>query len=223
MFGSAVKRGALIVFEGCDRCGKTTQCKKLVDVLKSEGKNVEFMRFPDGSTHIGKMCREYLECGIELEDHAIHLLFAANRWEAAPKMREKLMSGTTLIVDRYSFSGVAFSAVKPGMELAWCKHAEAGLPRPDLVLYLDLSAEAAAKRGSYGDERYEKVGLQGRVRETYRRLFDERWSVVDADTSVEGLHTRLRAVVVTTMERSHHQPLARLWTDVAADDGDHAS
>ncbi|XP_014677635.1 PREDICTED: thymidylate kinase-like [Priapulus caudatus] len=105
MFGSAVKRGALIVFEGCDRCGKTTQCKKLVDVLKSEGKNVEFMRFPDGSTHIGKMCREYLECGIELEDHAIHLLFAANRWEAAPKMREKLMSGTTLIVDRYSFSG----------------------------------------------------------------------------------------------------------------------
>lgn len=40
------KRGALIVFEGCDRCGKTTQCKKLVEVLKNEKENVQLRRFP---------------------------------------------------------------------------------------------------------------------------------------------------------------------------------
>ena len=41
-----VKRGALIVFEGCDRSGKTTQCKKLVDALNEDGHKAQFMRFP---------------------------------------------------------------------------------------------------------------------------------------------------------------------------------
>lgn len=39
-------RGALIVFEGCDRSGKTTQCKKLVDALNSENIPASFMNFP---------------------------------------------------------------------------------------------------------------------------------------------------------------------------------
>lgn len=39
-------RGALIVFEGCDRSGKTTQCKKLVDALNSENIPATFMNFP---------------------------------------------------------------------------------------------------------------------------------------------------------------------------------
>ena len=41
-----LKRGSLIVFEGCDRCGKTTQCKKLVDSLKKDGVKAELWRFP---------------------------------------------------------------------------------------------------------------------------------------------------------------------------------
>ena len=42
----STKRGAFIVFEGCDKSGKTTQCKKLVEKLKEEGEKVEFCRFP---------------------------------------------------------------------------------------------------------------------------------------------------------------------------------
>jgi adenylylsulfate kinase-like enzyme len=42
----AVARGAMIVFEGCDRCGKSTQCLKLVEYLRSLGRKVEMMRFP---------------------------------------------------------------------------------------------------------------------------------------------------------------------------------
>ena len=39
-------RGKLIVFEGLDRAGKTTQCQMLVDALREEGEDVLFMRFP---------------------------------------------------------------------------------------------------------------------------------------------------------------------------------
>ncbi|XP_021726254.1 thymidylate kinase-like [Chenopodium quinoa] len=55
-------------------------------------------------------------------------------------MEEKLKSGTTLIIDRYSYSGVDFSSSK-GLDFDWCKAPEIGLMAPDMVLYLDISPE----------------------------------------------------------------------------------
>lgn len=55
----------------------------------------------------------------------------------------------------------------PSLDLAWCRHPEVGLPRPDLCLFLDISAEDAAKRGGFGEERYEKRELQDRVRQLF--------------------------------------------------------
>lgn len=43
---SALSRGAMIVFEGCDRCGKSTQSLKLVEYLQSLGRRVQLFRFP---------------------------------------------------------------------------------------------------------------------------------------------------------------------------------
>ncbi|GMQ10009.1 hypothetical protein CsSME_00053183 [Camellia sinensis var. sinensis] len=86
------------------------------------------------------MISSYLANKSELDDHAIHLLFSANRWEKRSLMENKLRCGTTLIVDRYSFSGVAFSSAK-GLDIEWCKAPEMGLLAPDLVLYLDIPPE----------------------------------------------------------------------------------
>ncbi|XP_037794121.1 uncharacterized protein LOC119589594 [Penaeus monodon] len=52
----------------------------------------------------------------DLEDHAIHLLFSANRWELLPKILSELKSGTSIIVDRYAFSGVAFLLQRRSLE-----------------------------------------------------------------------------------------------------------
>lgn len=52
-------------------------------------------------------------------------------------------------------------AVKPGMSYEWCKHSDEGLPMPDTVLYMDITAEAAAERGGFGGERYVGVTLGG--------------------------------------------------------------
>ena len=116
---SAAKRGAFILFEGVDRCGKTTQCKRLTASLTETlgaGK-VEFMRFPDRTTSIGATINAYLTNAAELDDRAIHLLFAANRWEAATRIRSLIADGVTVVCDRYSYSGVAFTSAKPGMDL----------------------------------------------------------------------------------------------------------
>ena len=122
------RRGVFILLEGIDRTGKTTQCKRLANHLKEDlGMKVEEMRFPARNTSIGGMINDYLGNKQDLDDHVIHLLFSANRWEQAKKIRETLSSGTSIVMDRYAFSGVAYSASK-GLKLDWCKGPDRGLP-----------------------------------------------------------------------------------------------
>ncbi len=58
--------------------------------------------------------------------------------------------GTTVVVDRYAYSGVAFTAAK-GLALEWCKGPDKGLPAPDMVIYLKLAVGEAMKRGTLLD------------------------------------------------------------------------
>lgn len=72
-------RGALIVFEGLDRCGKSTQCELLLERLPKG--TATLVKFPDRETATGKLIDAYLAEGQQIHDRAIHLLFSANRWE----------------------------------------------------------------------------------------------------------------------------------------------
>ncbi|KAI8389479.1 thymidylate kinase-like protein [Blakeslea trispora] len=179
-----VQRGLFIVVEGCDRSGKTTQCDILVNKLNRQGIDTELVKFPDRTTQTGKMIDSYLQQKSDLDDHAIHLLFSSNRWEAMKDLKDKLNQGKTLVVDRYAFSGVAFSSAK-GLDLDWCKHPDVGLLRPDLVLFLDLNIDEAEKRGGFGEERYEKRDLQIKVREQFFKLKDDDWKLIEACQSKE--------------------------------------
>ncbi|CAJ1060878.1 thymidylate kinase [Xyrichtys novacula] len=132
-------RGALIVLEGVNKAKKVTQCEKLVQALQQSGLPAEKIRFLDRTITIGQLISAYLEKKIDLEDHTVHLLFSANHWELVPLMKEKLEQGTTLVVDWYAFSGVAFTSAKPGFNLDWCKNPDVGLQRLDLVMFLQLS------------------------------------------------------------------------------------
>ncbi|KAF7192619.1 Thymidylate kinase [Pseudocercospora fuligena] len=199
---SGLPRGHLIVFEGLDRSGKSTQCARLAQQLQNLGHKVHAHRFPDRSTAIGQMINSYLSGSSSQEDHAIHLLFSANRWEAAERIKELINSGTTVVIDRYYYSGCVYSAAKqnPTMDLAWCRHMEVGLPRPDLCLFLDVSAEDAAKRGGFGTERYEKQEMQDRVRELFgemRTHEDEKEDIVriDAGGSMEDVEQMIQKTV----------------------------
>ncbi|KAF9969329.1 hypothetical protein BGZ73_008350 [Actinomortierella ambigua] len=206
-------RGQFILLEGCDRAGKTTQCAMLVAALKSKGHSVELCKFPDRTTTIGQMIHAYLTNAKELDDRAIHLLFSANRWEAMQNMKRKLQAGTHLVVDRYAYSGVAFSAAK-GLDVEWCKHPDRGLLRPDKTLFLDLPTDEAEKRGGFGEERYEKRELQEKVRALFlQKLHGKEWTVVDARQSVEAMHAQILAAAVQVIEHgatadgSEDQPL----------------
>ncbi|EAU90004.2 thymidylate kinase [Coprinopsis cinerea okayama7 len=173
------KRAPFIVIEGLDRSGKTTQTALLQSRLESElGASTKLMKFPDRTTTIGQMIDSYLKSDSELDDHVIHLLFSANRWELASTIERLLNEGTVVLCDRYAFSGIAFSASKvvpersgsgesvPKLPFEWCRAPDIGLPAPDLVLFLDIAPEQAKQRGGYGEER---------------------WRVIDAGRDVESV------------------------------------
>lgn len=91
-------------------------------------------------------------------------------------MEAKLVAGRSLILDRYSFSGVAYSAAK-GLSLEWCKAPDSGLLKPDIVVFIDVPAEGSAARDGFGQERYEKHDFQIKVRTCFDALMDDSWIV----------------------------------------------
>ena len=151
-----INRGTFILLEGVDRCGKTTQSQRLLHRVLAAGCAAVAMRFPDRTTATGSIINSYLQSpSQQLDDRAIHLLFSANRWEAANVLTEHLRQGTTVVCDRYAYSGVAFSAAKVDangeslLDMAWCQAPDKGLPAPDCVIFLDLTQEEAEQRGGY--------------------------------------------------------------------------
>ena len=231
-------RGAFILFEGIDRCGKTTQVALLDKHLKevTSGK-CQALRFPDRTSHIGKLINDYLLStadSVDVSDQTIHLLFSANRWEAAKGIEKQLLAGTTLVCDRYAYSGVAFSSAKgvAGMDMDWCRACDKNLPAPDCIIYLDMPVQEAAQRGEFGAERYEKIDFQLKVREQFQKLQDAdtaaaaggsgsgsgggseggvAWHVIDARGSIEDIHAKIAAIAAATMEKAALRPLGKMF------------
>ncbi|CAN1315588.1 Thymidylate kinase [Linum perenne] len=191
--GVTDQRGALIVLEGLDRSGKTLQSARLVSYLEGTGHSAELWRFPDRTTSVGQMISAYLSNESQLDDRTIHLLFSANRWEKRSLMESKLRSGTTLIVDRYSYSGVAFSSAK-GLDLEWCKK--------------------AAERGGYGGERYEQLEFQKKVAECYHALHDCSWKMINACQPIEDIEKQLQSIVLDNVVacKGGGRPISHLWS-----------
>lgn len=144
-------------------------------------------------------------------------------------MKAALERGQHIICDRYAYSGIAFSRSKlapagsaaaadgRALSFEWCCMPDRGLPAPDVVLFLNISAEAAESRGSFGEERYEKREIQDRVRAVFEdlraqstetpsadhRAFGQgvQWQVIDAGQSMEAVHAELMQAAQQTIDR----------------------
>lgn len=174
-------RGLLIAFEGIDRTGKTTQTTLLKKKLDSLSLPSKILKFPDRTTQFGKEIDAFLKNKSKIEDKLIHLLFSINRWELKPTIISLLNSGTNVIMDRYSYSGIAYSNAK-GIPFDWCFSPEKGLPKPDLVIYLKSEdLDQIFKREDFGEEIYENVAFQKKVKAVYEGvLVQKEWVCVEA-------------------------------------------
>lgn len=127
------------------------------------------------------MINSYLvDKSFQLSDESAHLLFSANRWELSRGIKEKLHNGTIVVLDRYVYSGVAYTAAK-GLDAQWCLNPDIGLPRPDLTIFLNLN-DSQSSRGGFGDERYEVTEFQQQVKLQFEKFFNEpNWNTLVVD------------------------------------------
>lgn len=109
--------GRLIVFEGVDRVGKTTQYNMLAQRLRDEGHSVHTLSFPSGGTPLGKLLRQYLRGEIYLSTAAAALTFEADRWNEWSNIVEWLGMVDYVLVDRFWRSGLAYDAGRRGRDI----------------------------------------------------------------------------------------------------------
>ena len=144
--------GKLIVLDGADGAGKATQTRLLVERLRSEGHQVRTMDFPRYDTNrFGRLICECLDGKrgdfLSLDPKIASALYAADRFESSPQLHEWLGAGDSVILDRYVSANMLHQGGKLADEeelrefLTWLddiEHGVFGLPRPDLVLYLEV-------------------------------------------------------------------------------------
>jgi dTMP kinase len=186
----------IVTIEGVDAVGKHTQSSLLWTWLKSEGRSVESISFPDYETPIGKEIRSFLDGKRTFGPEVRHMLFAANRWEKVQSIRKARDENEVVIIDRYTESNLAYG-VANGLPLEWLLALEEGLPKSDLVIVLDAPSAGLQDRREGPKDFYERDSeLQTRVQASYRMLATKfGWVTLDASRSVEAVHGSLKEVV----------------------------
>ena len=201
-----------ITFEGLDGSGKTTQARLIADHLLRAGHKVLLTREP-GGTDIGDQIRHVLH---NLENTAMHpttelLLYNASRAQlVAEVLRPHLSSGGVVLCDRFYDSTLAYQGYGHQLDLATLRaivtFATGGL-KPDLTIFLDITAEQALERRKqaslFGEEwnRLDDMALafHQRVYKGYQALIAEepqRWVRINALQTVE----QIQAAIVKLLE-----------------------
>jgi len=173
-------KNLFIALEGIDGSGKSTQVKLLTEKLQSIGHKV-YATFEPTDSRIGKMIREIFSGKMEADHRVIAGLFVADRLDHLLNKKNGILKmlneGYTVITDRYYFSSYAYHS--PYMSMDWVIEANrlsAELLRPNLNIYIDISAEESMKRISKGrtsTELYETLDNLKNVRTHYQQAFDK--------------------------------------------------
>lgn len=153
-----MKKGKLIVLDGLDGCGKSTQLDLAVGYLKEQGVDCRAVSFPNYDTITGQLVECYLNGDIKCEGrngaYAAASFYAVDRYVSyVTEWKNYYESGGTVIAGRYTTSNAIYQLTKVPVEerkafLNWLYTYEydmLGLPVPDLVLFLDMPIEESQK------------------------------------------------------------------------------
>ncbi|MDA8333742.1 MAG: dTMP kinase [Peptococcaceae bacterium] len=193
--------GYLINFEGIDLAGKGTQVALLEKNLSARGLKSVTIHFPVLETPIGRIIAGFLNGETTLPPDAVQILYSANRYELREKILSLRSAMEVLILDRYCASGWAYGMAL-GLEKQWLRNLDAGLPKADLTIWLDLppGVAAARKRAAGRDVLERDSDFQGRVSAAYRQLAaEDGWAVVEARGEPQDVEQRVLAVVLGMM------------------------
>jgi len=196
--------GYLIILEGIDGTGKSTQAKLLASSLRDQGHRVVLSREPtDGA--FGRRLRESATTGRLSPEEELQLFHQDRREHVETLIEPALQGGEIVILDRYYFSTMAYQGVRGFDPQEIRRVNEEFAPQPDLLLLLDLSLDTALQRIGVRDgktnEFEQRESLQ-RCRDIFHSVQDDFVTVIDADQSIEDIQAAIFAVVTDLVGNS---------------------
>ncbi len=182
----------LIVLEGLDGAGTTTQVKRLVAHLQQTDRAAHATREPSDGP-IGKLIREMLTGGHAIPGQSLSqstfgLLFAADRLDHLQREVEpRLADGTIVVSDRWYHSSLAYQGT--GAERDWIAMLNGRARKPDLTIMLEVRPHIAAQRRHAAgrvQELFEDLRMQEAVAEGYQATNAELMALGERIETIDG-------------------------------------
>ncbi|MFY0576087.1 dTMP kinase [Cystobacter fuscus] len=196
----ARRRGLLIVLEGLDGAGTTTQVERLAAALKAEGHSVLTTREPSDGP-VGVLIRQALTGRVvllggagPLAPETLALLYAADRTDhLRARVLPALEAGQVVLSDRSVLSSLAYQGASLPME--WVEAINSHAIPADLTLFVQVSIEVAARRRAARggpEELFDAEEKQRRISQQYEAAIALRGARehvvrIDGDASVEAV------------------------------------
>ncbi len=217
-----MNKGKIIVLEGLDGCGKSTQLELLADWLAESGAQSRLISFPNYESDSGRIVTGYLNgdipCNGEIGAYAASSFYAVDRYISfAADWSRDYNSGSVIVSGRYTTSNAIYqmtklTAVQRDDYLRWLweyEYEKLGLPKPDMVLFLDMPIEVSQKLLSYrynGDESKKdiherNISFMKQCRESALYTAEKcGWSMIECSDggsplTIEEIHGKIKAKV----------------------------
>lgn len=209
-----MKQGLFITVEGIEGVGKTTNIQFISDWLKEN--QIEFIASREpGGTPFAEEIREVLlqpREEVVCDPAELLLMFAARAQHLAGVIKPALAEGQWVLCDRFTDATYAYQGGGRGLSFQMIEQLEdlvQGSFRPDAVILLDLPVEVGLARASARSApdriENEKAGFFEKVRQAYLSRAEkdpERYFIIDASQSLEGVQAQLSSVLESIMQRA---------------------
>lgn len=208
---------ALIVIEGLDGAGKSTQISLISNFLNKQGVSTEYLHFPRlNAPFFGELISRFLRGELgnidQVDPYVVAMLYAADRMDASETIKGWLNVGKMVLLDRYVYSNIAFQCAKIGSKqdadklrnwIFQLEYDRFKIPKPDLNIFLDVPFDFTKKRLSekrVGEDRsylqgkddiHEKdLSFQERVRQVYlsQEPIDQSFKIINCCDTHGEMH-----------------------------------
>lgn len=198
--------GHLIVIEGIDGTGKSTQATMLADAL-SKSHNEVVQSFEPTNGPWGKKLRESASTGRLSIDDELEYFINDRREHVENLILPVIQRGGIVILDRYYFSTMAYQGARGIDPQKIREQNEAFAPKPDILIILDLDVDTALKRIGARDgqtNEFEKRESLDFCRKLFLSLKDESYAhVVNANAGIEDVHAAVSTRVLDLLGEDH--------------------
>ena len=205
-----LSRGVLIVFEGIDGTGKSTQIKRIKEFLMNKEFQVTTSFEPNPDNKWGELIKKKIRTTRDVSPkQELEWYINDRKWDLDHNIKPSLKEKHVVIIDRYYMSNAAYQGALDQFDLEYILEKNSFATTPDLWIIFDLSVEIAQSRIQTrkfnNTDALEKASYQKKVRQNYELLTkmdiggEIRW--IDASKPVDIITEELKLIIMDLLEK----------------------